>query len=157
MSTFAAQTARPARDGSDRAHPAPVAPPLALPMEITQRERELGAIIQAYNEVTERLKQSHDQLQRQVGALRSELADKNRELARRERLAALGEMAAGVAHEIRNPLASIELFASLLRRDLADRPVLAAHAGKISRGVQCLDRIVNDILAFAGETDPVYR
>ena len=157
MNTFAPQASRPSHNESDRPHPDAVAPPRAEPIEITQRERELGAIIQAYNEVTERLKQSHDQLQRQVGGLRHELADKNRELARRERLAALGEMAAGVAHEIRNPLASIELFASLLRRDLADRPALAAHAGKISRGVQRLDSIVNDILAFAGETDPVCR
>ncbi|HEY5658632.1 MAG TPA: PAS domain-containing protein, partial [Myxococcota bacterium] len=40
----------------------------------------------------------------------------------RDRLAALGEMAAGLAHEIRNPLAGMELMAGLLRRRLEDRP-----------------------------------
>ncbi len=124
---------------------------------LTDRERELGAIIAAYNDVTERLKQSHDQLQSQVEGLRRELADKNRELARRERLSALGEMAAGVAHEIRNPLGSIQLFASLLDRDLADRPTEQTTVRKIGRAVDCLDRIVNDILAFTGEAEPVCR
>jgi len=58
--------------------------------EMTPRERELGAIIRAYNDVTERLKESHEQLRDQVQRLRAEVARKNRQLRRRERLAALG-------------------------------------------------------------------
>ncbi|MBN1492108.1 MAG: sensor histidine kinase [Phycisphaerae bacterium] len=123
-------------------------------VSMTDRERELGAIIAAYNDVTERLKESHDQLRQQVHRLRLELADKNRELARRERLAALGEMAAGLAHEIRNPLGGIQLFAGLLTKDLADRPRERGLAEKISNGVRTLDGIVTDILAFAGEAEP---
>ena len=66
--------------------------------ELTPRERELGAIIDAYNQVTEDLKSSHEKLSREVKRLREELEGKNRQLRRRERLAALGELAAGVAH-----------------------------------------------------------
>ena len=62
-----------------------------------QREQELASIIAAYNEVTEQLRLSHEQLEYQVRRLRDELADKNRELARKERLAALGQMA-GLLH-----------------------------------------------------------
>lgn len=120
------------------------------PAATSQRERELAAIISSYNEVTEKLKGAHERLGHEVCLLREELAEKNRELARKERLAALGEMAAGVAHEIRNPLGGIQLYASLLERDLAERPELKRIATKISSGVATLDGIVRDILAFAG-------
>jgi len=129
----------------------------SLTGKLTQRERELGAIINSYNEVTEQLKQSHEQLREEVRRLRQELARKNRQLRRRERLAALGELAAGVAHEIRNPLSAIELFASLLARDLKDRPAQRRLVGKISKGVGKLESIVSDILEFGrpSEPDPV--
>jgi len=120
---------------------------------VSQRERELAAIIASYNEVTDKLKTAHERLTREVVRLREQLDQKNRELARKERLAALGEMAAGVAHEIRNPLGGIQLFSSLLERDLKDRPKLGALAAKISNGVRTLDGIVGDILAFAGPAD----
>lgn len=109
----------------------------------------LNAIISAYNEVTERLKCSHDRLAGEVRRLHDQLEEKNRELARRERLAALGEMAAGVAHEIRNPLSGINLYASVLCQDLGDRPQCRQLAEKIVSGVRTLDGIVGDILAFA--------
>jgi len=121
---------------------------------ITERERELGAIINAYNEVTERLKCSHDRLLRETRRLRDEIAEKNRELARRQRLAALGEMAAGVAHEIRNPLAGIQLYASLLLRDLEGNAKACERVERIDAGVRTLDGIVGDVLAFAGGAEP---
>jgi len=123
-------------------------------LTLTDRERELGAIINAYNEVTERLKCSHDRLLAETRRLREELVEKNRELARRQRLAALGEMAAGVAHEIRNPLAGIQLYASLLIRDLRDDAGCRQLAERIDAGVRTLDGIVSDVLAFAGGAEP---
>ena len=125
--------------------------------DLTPRERELGAIILQYNEVTERLKGSHELLLAEVARLRDELADKNRELARRERLAALGHMAAGLAHEIRNPLGGIQLYASLLARDLTDSPKQFQIVEKIDRAVRLLDGLVGDILAFANPTEPQRR
>lgn len=120
-------------------------------------EGDLAVILQAYNDVTEKLKRSHEILAREVCRLREQLDEKNRELARKERLAALGEMAAGVAHEIRNPLAGIELFAGVLARDLGDRPKGAEMARRISRGVRSIEAIVRDILAFARGAQPDVR
>ena len=120
-------------------------------------EQDLGVLIRAYSEVTDRLKHSHELLGLEVRRLREQLDEKNKELARRERLAALGEMAAGVAHEIRNPLGGIELYASLLDRDLRDMPEQQSLARRICEGVRTADRVVHDILAFAGEGEPLFR
>lgn len=115
----------------------------------SQRIEELGRIIMAYSEVTEKLQQSHDQLNRTVQHLRGELSEKNRLLERKNRLAALGEMAAGMAHEIRNPLGGIQLYASLLAKDVADRPPSHDLVLKISNGVKRLESIVSQVLQFS--------
>jgi signal transduction histidine kinase len=115
------------------------------------RDEALTGIITAYNEVTDRLKQTYDRLREEVARLREELARKNEELRRRERLAALGQMAAGLAHEIRNPLGGIGLHASVLEREVADRPGSQRLAQRIREGVRTLDRLVTDVLSFAQE------
>jgi len=115
------------------------------------RQRELGAIIRAYSDVTDRLKNAHERLAAEVARLSGELRRKNAELRRKDRLAALGEMAAGLAHEVRNPLGGIALYASKLERDLADRPDTCNAATRITQGVRELDRLVSEILDFAQE------
>ncbi len=120
-------------------------------------EKELANIIAGYNQATERLQESHNALQREVRRLRKELESKNRQLERRKRLAALGEMAAGMAHEIRNPLGGIQLYANLLRRDLEDKPELRELADKIACGVKALDRIVTDVLAMTHTVKPKFE
>jgi nitrogen fixation/metabolism regulation signal transduction histidine kinase len=52
----------------------------------------------------------------------SEIRRLEERIQRRDRLAAMGEMVGRIAHEIRNPLGSVELFASMLRQDLMDDP-----------------------------------
>src|SRR5688500_14399500 len=116
-----------------------------------RRIDELGRIIIAYSEVTEKLQQSHDQLTETVRALQSELGEKNRLLERKNRLAALGEMAAGLAHEIRNPLGGIQLYASMLAQDVADRPESLQTVRKISGGVRRLEALVGQVLQFSRE------
>ena len=70
------------------------------------------------------------------------------QLERGGRLRAVGEMAAGVAHEIRNPLNGIEGFASLLARDVAEQPRLKEYADAIVDGVRHLNNTVTGILSF---------
>ncbi|MBI5442844.1 MAG: PAS domain S-box protein [Deltaproteobacteria bacterium] len=73
--------------------------------------------------------------------------------SRNRRLVAMGEMAAGIAHEIRNPLGSLELFASHLVGELTGSPheELAAH---VLKGIQNLSRITGNLLLFARKTEP---
>jgi PAS domain S-box-containing protein len=71
-----------------------------------------------------------------------------------ERLSAMGEMAVELAHEIRNPLGSIELFASLLTKELSDDP--KRWAENIQIGTRSLNTIVSNMLQFANPLTPVF-
>ncbi len=64
------------------------------------------------------------------------------------RLAAMGEMAVQIAHEIRNPLGSIELFSTMLMDDLQEFEDLKALAEHISAGVKSINTIVSNLLLF---------
>jgi signal transduction histidine kinase len=64
------------------------------------------------------------------------------------RLAALGQMAAGLAHEIRNPLASIELLAGLAAREPGASPALKELAEEISREVHAIEATVEACLSW---------
>jgi signal transduction histidine kinase len=119
--------------------------------DYAKRIDDLGEIIMAYSGVTEKLQQSHDQLTQTVQRLQLELSEKNRLLERRNRLAALGEMAAGMAHEIRNPLGGIQLYSSILAKELVDRPDSLQLVHKIAGGVKLLDGLVSQVLQFTRE------
>ncbi len=73
--------------------------------------------------------------------------------ARNRRLVSMGEMAAGIAHEIRNPLGSLELFASHLVEELRG----GAHeelSSQVLKGIQNLSRITGNLLLFARRIEP---
>jgi len=112
---------------------------------------DLHELLQMYNRVTQRLQVSHERLEGEVVRLREQLEEKNRELEQKKRLAALGEMAAGIAHEIRNPLGGIQLYAGTLLAEVIDRPAAAELVRKISNGVKGLNALVSDMLAFTRE------
>ena len=66
----------------------------------------------------------------------------------RDRLAALGEMAAAIAHEVKNPLAGIEVMAGLLKRRLADNEDAQTVLGDIIKEVKMANSIVVEVLDF---------
>jgi signal transduction histidine kinase len=118
---------------------------------------DLPSILAAWDEATERLHRSHDTLRQEVRRLSDELAVKNRELARKNRLADLGQMASHVAHEVRNNLVPMTLYVSLLRRRLHEDSGSLAVLEKIELGLTSLEATVNDLLNFTRDRDPQWR
>ena len=66
----------------------------------------------------------------------------------RDRLAALGEMAAAIAHEVKNPLAGIEVMAGILKRQLTDLPDAQTTLADIIKEAKMANVIVQEVLAF---------
>jgi two-component system sensor histidine kinase HydH len=112
---------------------------------------DLTDLVRTLNAVAGELQSTHAALQAQVAQLKSELAEANAQLRRSQALAALGEMAAGIAHEVRNPLGSIQLNVQLLASELDAKPQQAELCTKVSQAVEGIDAIVRDVLTFARE------
>lgn len=87
----------------------------------------------------------------ELGVLARTMETMRRQLAERD--ARTQQMLAGIAHEVRNPLAGIQLYAGILRDELEGDP-RAAHAAKIDREVGYLERVVRDFLDFARRPPP---
>jgi signal transduction histidine kinase len=89
-----------------------------------------------------------------IAPLRTQLIETHALAERREKLASLGVLAAGVAHEIRNPLTALKTRVFILRKKLdPDAPALE-DATIIEDEIERLDRIVSDFLLFARPGDP---
>jgi signal transduction histidine kinase len=73
---------------------------------------------------------------------------------RTERLLAMGQMAASLAHEIRNPLGGMELFCSLLVKELGDEEKKKNMAEQILKGIRTVERTIQNCLQFAREIIP---
>lgn len=78
----------------------------------------------------------------------SEIRELEARARQRDRLSALGEMAATVAHEIRNPLGGIEGFAALLARDVEEADPRRRLVDQILLGTRSLNRVVTELLLF---------
>jgi PAS domain S-box-containing protein len=90
-----------------------------------------------------------------VGVLRdlTEQVATQQRMIQREKLASLGEMAAGVAHEIRNPLGGIKMATSLLTSGAVDGEAISREmAHTILSGIAEIDAIISDLLDYARDT-----
>jgi len=96
-------------------------------------------LVLTFQTASEALEKSYAELQERVRVLSSELETERDQRVRLERLAAMGEMAMELAHEIRNPLGSIELYASMLDGEFAEQ---------IVRSVRLLNHSVTNVLQF---------
>lgn len=83
-----------------------------------------------------------------------EIRDLQEKVRRSERLASLGRLAAGVAHEIRNPLSSIRGFAQYFAKRFKGREEEQGYTSVMVREVDRLNRVITDLLNFAGPKEP---
>ena len=112
---------------------------------------DLADLMARFEEAAHALQGTHQTLGEEVRRLERELGETRGQLRRAQDLAALGEMAAGIAHEIRNPLGSIRLYAEALVEDLHDRASERTLATKIARAVDSMNAVVGDVLVFSRE------
>jgi hypothetical protein len=111
--------------------------------DLTSRD-ELGRLAESFNAMVERLR-----------AARAEIEGYHlQRLARAERLATLGELAASLAHEIKNPLAGIAGAVQVIAEELPEADPRKEIMHEILSQVHRLDRTVRDLLAFARPGKP---
>ena len=114
-------------------------------------------MLAAWHTATLRLERTHETLFGEVARLNNELEIKNRELARKNRLADLGQMASHVAHEVRNNLVPVSLYMSLLRRRLSEDSGSLDILAKIEAGFTALEATVSDLLSFTAHRQPQWQ
>lgn len=120
---------------------------------------EIGTLARAFNSMLRDLKGARDQGERWTHTLEAEIAKKTEEirkthsnLVQTEKLASLGRMAAGVAHEINNPLTGVVTFAHLLKKRFAqDSPESEDLDVIIEQSERCA-KIIKSLLTFARAT-----
>lgn len=103
------------------------------------------------------LREAHDDCRKMVEERTAELRRAQDELVRKERLAVLGQLAGGVAHQIRNPLAAMQNAVSLLRSvgsRCLDDARFGEAIGVIEDEVRSANRIVTDLLEYARVRPP---
>jgi signal transduction histidine kinase len=120
---------------------------LSARVAFAKRRDDIGQLGRQFNEMVEQLERNHSEIE--------ELH--RREMGRVEHLATLGELAAGLAHEIRNPLAGIagvvDVMGKELPADSRSRVVLADVQNEILH----IQNILNDLLSYARPRPPTFH
>ncbi|PLX73887.1 MAG: sensor histidine kinase [Desulfuromonas sp.] len=109
---------------------------------LTKRERDQQL---RYKKTAEHLDESYRTLRKQA----DQIIEIEEQLRRADRLSALGELSAGMAHEIRNPLGAIRGTAEILREDVAKDDPKYEFAEILIREVERLNGVLEDFLRFA--------
>jgi PAS domain S-box-containing protein len=99
------------------------------------------------------LQRINEELELRVAQRTAELAEAQLELLRKERLAVLGQLSGGLAHQLRNPLGAIQNAVAMLRRD-SDAETTHQALAVIDEEVRRADRTIRDLLDYASIRPP---
>jgi signal transduction histidine kinase len=116
-------------------------------VSFAKRDDDIGQLGRQFNEMVQQL----DQNRRELDELHK------REMARAEHLATLGELAAGLAHEIRNPLAGIAGVVDVMGKELPPHSPSRTVLGEVQREVFHIQAILNDLLSYARPRPPDFH
>jgi signal transduction histidine kinase len=108
------------------------------PIELPAPNDELGIVVRNFQRLTARLTQS-----------RRELVDAQKQIYQTEKLASIGRLASGVAHEINNPLNGIRHCLYAIRQEPENREQTAEYLALIDEGLAHVDMVVQKLLQFA--------
>ena len=89
---------------------------------------------------------------REILQMRKELEDAHLQLVQSDKIASVGRMAAGVAHEINNPLAGVLIYAELLKESLQDNPQSIEDINEIIKQTLRCKKIVSELLEFSRQS-----
>lgn len=124
---------------------------LDQPLDLKGGPREILELADSFNSMQEALKTSREETRQTIDSLEQAnqtLQETRDELVHSERMASVGHLAAGMAHEIGNPLGAVIGYLELLQQDLPDgvpRDLIGRTAIEAAR----IDRLVRDLLDFA--------
>ncbi len=105
-------------------------------------ENEVGLLAREFNHMAVKLKESYSNLEQKV-------EERTAQLLRAERLAAVGELAAEVAHEINNPLGGLQNFASMIESEPENISQTKKYAALMQEGLKRVEMIVKRLLTFS--------
>lgn len=118
-------------------------------LAVPEEQDEVGILISSFND-----------MERDLIARDQEIDKKNEELLQSRKLASIGTLASGVAHELNNPLNNIYLAAQILSKEIGEEvcpPMIKETVGDIFSQTLRVKRIVNDLLEFSREKPPELR
>jgi signal transduction histidine kinase len=120
---------------------------LGARVDFAKRNDDVGQLGQQFNDMIRQLEENRAEIERLH----------QREMARAEHLATIGELAAGLAHEIRNPLAGIGGVVEVMGRELPPESSSRTVLPEVQGEIQHIQAILNDLLAYARPRPPEFH
>jgi signal transduction histidine kinase len=120
-------------------------------IEVTSKN-EMGQLIGSFNRMIEKLKENQDSLNKYLESLETankQLKQAQEELIRTEKLATIGRFAAGVAHEVGNPLGAILGYTGILKKGRMDSEETKDYLKRIEDEIERINKIVRELLDFS--------
>ena len=116
-------------------------------LRVRSIEMRNRALVQEQKKLLDEIERWNRELEQRVTQKTKELEQAHHEILLTEKLASLGHLSAGMAHEIRNPLNSISLFAQVLTSGLKNDPEMKSYSEKIVNEVERIDAILVKLLS----------